>query len=33
MVKLIDQLAPQRLATESAGALGGLDRLRAVLPV
>lgn len=31
MIELIDQVAPQRLATERADALGGLDRFRAGL--
>lgn len=31
MVELVDQVAPQRLSTERADALGGLDRFRAGL--
>ena len=31
MVELVDEVAPQRLATECADALGGLDRFRAGL--
>lgn len=31
MVELVDQVAPQRLATECADALGGLDRFHAGL--
>ncbi|WP_211260677.1 hypothetical protein [Pseudoxanthomonas dokdonensis] len=31
MVELIDQVAPQRIATEGADALGSLDRFRAGL--
>ena len=30
MVELVDKIAPQRLATERADALGGLDRFRAL---